>query len=529
MQGSVPPGWSPPFTEEMKKHVWAEARLEKFSGQRAEPAPPPQEAPQCSPLPGPSCRGQQDLRGKLLDDLERLGSHSPRQLLAFLQAHTSSLERTLGSPHLSPPRIRALLRALRCAMEGSPEPREVQPVLQALLQPPFLTQSLLVFVARLETFCAEGGQISQEVVGDTVAALHHLLTAFPGQAPTLVCYPLDLLFATVPRLQSRGFQFTWIIRKRLWDTKGLLDKAFPNGGEPSGRSLASPAGREDFCLIPAFPTPEDIFLEPVWELKPNVVSGRYRSDAAYLDTHFRLLREDLVKPLRDGISAQFTLQDHFSGSEKARRGLLLYQSVSLVEVGTSFSGTTYLARYSSKERATPFSSRRLQGGSLVCLISNESDDVLFGTVAGSSRKEVLLGAVWLELRHSHSFLQGHLGRTCFTMVESPAFFEAYRHVLEGLQEAVANRVPFRKYIVKCDRHISPPAYLEGEAMTFDLSVLHCPGSPCGGLAASASPEVGVAGAQAMRVAGRECAGGGHMGPLEDWPRRGGRGNQKRGE
>ncbi|KAL8181432.1 UNVERIFIED_CONTAM: hypothetical protein K2H54_001711 [Gekko kuhli] len=451
---------------------------------------PPSKAPRGPPEPGPS--GRQDPCGDgggILDDLDRLGSHSPGQLLAFLKAHLSALERALSSPCLSLPRVRALLRVLRRVTEEAPEPREVQPVLEALLQPPFLLLSLLGFVAHLETFCDEGGQISQEAVGDTVAALHHLLTAFPGRAHTLACYPLDLLFSTVQRLQSRGFQFSWIVQKRLWDTKILLDKAFPRRGEPGFGSLASPAGREDFHLIPVFPTPEDIFLEPAWQLKPNIIVGRYRSDAAYLDTHFRLLREDLVKPLRDGISAQFTLPNHFSGSGEARGGLLLHQNVWLVEVGTSLSGTMYLARYASKERAAPSSSsRRLQGGSLVCLISNDSDHVLFGTVAGSSRKEALHGAVWLEFRDGHGFLQGHLGKTRFTMVESPAFFEAYRHVLEGLQEVVADQVPFRRYLVECERDVSQPAYLLGGAVTLDLSALGSPGSKCGGLDASASPE-----------------------------------------
>ncbi|XP_054840650.1 NFX1-type zinc finger-containing protein 1-like [Eublepharis macularius] len=448
------------------------------------PSPPPHKALRLSPEPGPS-RGQDSC--SILEDLDRLGNHNPEQLLAFLKAHTALLERALGSPGLSPHQVRAVLHALRCVTKAPLEPQEVQPVLLMVLQPPFMLQSLLGYIAHLETFCCEDGRISQEVVGDVVVTLHHLLTAFPGQARTLLCYPMDLLYATIQRLQSRGFQFTWITQKWLWDTKFLLDKAFPNQGELRSGSLASPASREDFHLIPVFPTPEDIFLEPTWKLKPNIIVGKYRSDAAYLDTHFRLLREDLVKPLRDGISAQFTLQNLFSGSEKVRGELLLYQNVWLVQVGASPSGVMYLAKYVSKQKAAPVSSKRLLSGSLVCLISNDSHHVLFGTVAGCNRKELPHGAVWLDLKHSHRSLQGHVGRTCFTMVESPAFFEAYRYVLEGLQEVVANHVPFRRYIVQCDLDISRPAYLEGEALPFDLSALRSLGSKCG-LAASSSPQ-----------------------------------------
>lgn len=36
-------------------------------------------------------------------------------------------------------------------------------------------------------------------------------------------------------------------------------------------------------------------------LHPSIVAGRYKSTSIYLDTHFWLLREDFVRPLREGI------------------------------------------------------------------------------------------------------------------------------------------------------------------------------------------------------------------------------------
>jgi hypothetical protein len=45
------------------------------------------------------------------------------------------------------------------------------------------------------------------------------------------------------------------------------------------------------------------------------------------------------------------------------------------------------------------------------------------------------------------------------MVETTAYFEAYRHVLEGLQEVQEEDVPFQRNIVECDPHVSEPRYL----------------------------------------------------------------------
>nr|XP_042717233.1 NFX1-type zinc finger-containing protein 1-like [Chrysemys picta bellii] len=424
---------------------------------------PPKTA-RLSPEPGPSWRTDPCA---ILTDLGKLCDHSPQQLLPFLLDHDYQLEQVVESPGLSPARVYTLLRALKVAVECAGEPEQVQPVLALALRPAFVLRSLLGFIAELESFQHQDGQISQEVMEDTVAALHHLLTASPEQTKTLLCYPVDLLFATVQRLQSRGFQFTWIIQKRLHDTKSLVDSAFPRCSAP----LASPACREDFHAIPIFPTPEEIFVDPGQKLKRNLPVGKYASDAAYLDTHFRLLREDFVRPLRAGISAHFSLQNVFGGAGKQRGALRLYRNVQLVKVGTSPAGAMYMARFQAPQGSAHASSKRLLSGSLTCLISSDCGQVLFGTVVGGNRPQLLKGAVWLDIKANHSdLLTRHLGKTNFIMVESPAFFESYRHVLEGLQELDPARVPFQSYVVQCRTPVAPPAHF-GEDVTFDLSVL----------------------------------------------------------
>ncbi|KAG6922264.1 zinc finger NFX1-type containing 1, partial [Chelydra serpentina] len=352
-------------------------------------------------------------------------------------------------------------------VESAGEPEQVQPVLALALRPAFVLRSLLGFIAELDSFQHQDGQIPQEMMEDTVAALHHLLTASPQQTKTLLCYPVDLLFATVQRLQSRGFEFTWIIQKRLHDTKSLVDATFPRSSAP----LASPAWQEDFHAVPVFPAPEEIFVDPGQRLKRNLPVGKYASAAAYLDTHFRLLREDFVRPLRAGISAHFSLRNVFGGAGKQRGALRLYRNVQLATVGTSPAGAMYMARFQAPRGSAHASSKRLLSGSLTCLISSDCGQVLFGTVVGGKRPELLKGAVWLDIKANHSdLLRQHLGKTDFTMVESPAFFESYRYVLEGLQEMDPARVPFQSYVVQCHTTVAPPAHF-GEDVTFDLSVL----------------------------------------------------------
>lgn len=51
-----------------------------------------------------------------------------------------------------------------------------------------------------------------------------------------------------------------------------------------------------------FPTKQDISTYETCHIEPNIVDGAYSSVGHYLDIQFRLLREDLYGPLREGIS-----------------------------------------------------------------------------------------------------------------------------------------------------------------------------------------------------------------------------------
>lgn len=60
---------------------------------------------------------------------------------------------------------------------------------------------------------------------------------------------------------------------------------------------------ENFRMIPIYPDPTDILGNHEPFIRKNVVGGEYVGGIEhYLDTQFRLLREDFVRPLRNGIT-----------------------------------------------------------------------------------------------------------------------------------------------------------------------------------------------------------------------------------
>ena len=46
----------------------------------------------------------------------------------------------------------------------------------------------------------------------------------------------------------------------------------------------------------------------------------------------------------------------------------------------------------------------------------------------------------------------------YVMAETTAYFEAYRHILSGLQE-MKYTLPLQKYIIQCETELQPPKYL----------------------------------------------------------------------
>lgn len=57
----------------------------------------------------------------------------------------------------------------------------------------------------------------------------------------------------------------------------------------------------DFHNIDVYPTAQEITKHISPNLPQNIVRGPYQNVRHYLDVHYRLLREDFVAPLREGL------------------------------------------------------------------------------------------------------------------------------------------------------------------------------------------------------------------------------------
>ncbi|VDI51793.1 Hypothetical predicted protein, partial [Mytilus galloprovincialis] len=182
---------------------------------------------------------------------------------------------------------------------------------------------------------------------------------------------------------------------------------------------------DDFREYPVFPTTEEVQSETLTKLRHNKTFGGYDNLDHYLDIQYRLLREDFIAPLREGM--------HRIRWEQSKH--LIY-------------------------------------GSLVCLSPDNFKTVWFATVANRDLKNIRKGLIDIKFEKDYEEVSTIPPDTVFVMAETPAYFEAYRHVLYGLQHVHEGDLPFEKYIVKCLPNVEKPAYLQRSPdANFDLRPL----------------------------------------------------------
>ena len=220
---------------------------------------------------------------------------------------------------------------------------------------------------------------------------------------------------------------------------------------------------ENFRELSVTPQVEDLISRPF--LRENITDRRFKDLDHYLDVQFRLLREDFVKPLRDGIH-QLKKGSALEPNEyklKRANEIHVYHDVTIQFPVCGRKSRLYKIRFDSSHqkvaRVNWDRTKRLKYGTLLCLSADDFNTLVFATVENPDSKELKEGL--LEVRFGNisseevnQFLEE---KQIFVMIESPAYFESYRHVLEALKE-INSQFPFQKQIVECCGDVEPPEY-----------------------------------------------------------------------
>jgi len=232
---------------------------------------------------------------------------------------------------------------------------------------------------------------------------------------------------------------------------------------------------DDFREINVFPDPEDILSEEPGFLRPNIVDGAYVSVDDYLDTQFRLMREDFLGPLREGISQYINMTD--KQRMKRINSVRIYRKVYFLSHKIVNKQPGLIVSFDPDKRLKNFTweqSKRFTFGSLLLFSRDNFTNTIFATVMGRDLADLKNGKIVVQLSKDCD-LSDDLFSDKFVMAESKVYFEPYYHVLKALQSMREESFPMEKYIIHAQMSDVPPKYLcseEGVLLDIDGHAVH---------------------------------------------------------
>ncbi|XP_027002552.1 NFX1-type zinc finger-containing protein 1 [Tachysurus fulvidraco] len=405
----------------------------------------------------------------------------------------AGLQPLLMETDMRPDLVQLLCQVLCKAFQSRYDRRIVLHLAQVVKDSSFFHTVLPHYVTGIMTdhVPARGQQYPQHL-NNIINLMSGMLSMFPSSSICTISMLLALVKTVVNHLRASGIDILHTIDEGLDKIQSMVEHLQEKARDGTLRSDNytvlignddTPEGEDDFRNMTIYPTPEEFRQDKKPFLRANIMSKSYPSTHIYLDTHFRLLREDFVRPLREGIREllQSKQDETLSGMpirKKCFDDIRVYFDTRLVIPLCTPTGTAYRVQFDT--RPLKFvrweNSKRLLYGSLVCLSMDQFETFLFATVADRDPKDLRNGQVLLSFsRNSRAQLATVQSSHSFLMVETTAYFEAYRYVLEGLQEQDEDDLPFQRYIVECNSDVRPPAYfMEGER-TYDLTCIAADG------------------------------------------------------
>ncbi|XP_077982503.1 NFX1-type zinc finger-containing protein 1-like [Glandiceps talaboti] len=415
-----------------------------------------------------------------IDTLQNLYEKDTREIVFSLCQNTGDFRKLLNEDSTRFPNdIILILRVISRASTCTSIPQNVISLLSTVSASDFLTRhvpsrlSAIIAGILQGTFDSNSESIIRHVIVILKAILQRTPSLFIQMATTL-----NLLKSIVNLSKENGVGMDDEICKEVCNLDedreeelkniraGHMELTLKGQSQTAGQkfdvqSLTPP---DDFHDIPTIPGVADIVMNRRPFIRPNIAKGSFKSIDHYLDVQYRLLREDFVSPLRAGIK-EYLQNQALPRSQRSRPSdVRIYENVYVLTPTCSRNeGICHTIRLDTNalRRVRWHTSKRLIYGSLVCLSRNNFRTILFATVANREIRDLERGITSIKFLHLEDVLN-ELDDQAFVMVESTAFFESYRYVLDQLKEFDGATLPFARHVVFCEKDVEIPRYLMSE-------------------------------------------------------------------
>ena len=226
-----------------------------------------------------------------------------------------------------------------------------------------------------------------------------------------------------------------------------------------------------YTQMEILPSKDEIIKPDSTKLRALLTTSKYPTAELYLDTHFKLLREDMIRPLRQGI--QNFLKDQ---KENVRKELFMYENVRIVDMdcdpkqGLLYRVTFQVCNVKDPSKIRWDRAQRLKFGTLLCVLTYGTDGKpsferpLWAVVAHRDEK-VLTDRMQISIKFKTGFQPEFEFNQFYFVIESrQVYYEAYFHTLSVIQNMTPETLPLKEVILGISTVCSPPNYISPDTV-----------------------------------------------------------------
>ena len=412
---------------------------------------------------GRSGKGRQTLAvPRLREYLEK----DPTEIVMELATDKSGWKEYLNQNDMSTEIVVLVLEIMAKACLCKSSPKNLNSFLAVVWQSGFLTKHLAQFVISLSSV----GNIPEDL-----QPVHHLMKLLYTLLQCLQSSSSEVIVVAVllEKVFKDNDKIPDDIKVQIVQFKGICEQLEQDRSKLNDRAMLRSqykAPPDDYRGIQIIPDIQELGKIRRPFLRHNLKKGEYKDVDDYLDVQFRLLREDFVAPLREGVVEYLDNQEDFENNPRRRlQDVRLYYGVGIIRPILTRDGTGHLIEFDTSpfQRVRWESSKRLINGSLLCLTEDKFKSVIFATVEGRDIRQLQRGRIEVKFINLPDIV-GKPADATFLMAETSAYYESYRHVLEGLQEYNKDNLPMTSYIVDASSESKPPMYFDHSEPRYDL-------------------------------------------------------------
>lgn len=222
---------------------------------------------------------------------------------------------------------------------------------------------------------------------------------------------------------------------------------------------------QTYMSLSVYPVITDITAKKV-VLSPNIMEGSYDNVEHYIDVQFRLLHEDFLAPMREGIQSYKILNKINPKRVTKMPNMRIYFGVRIKK--NDKDKETLIVHFFTNEDCS-YDSKKFMFKSLLVFSNDDFNSMIFATIIKKNWK--ITKPITKLVIQPLSYKIPIKLNSSYTMAESDAYFLPYMYTMNVLKTFNHLHFPMKSYIVYGKTESKVPAYLKYNSKRYNINGL----------------------------------------------------------